>query len=129
MYYLFIRNKNKLKRYKTKLNEVKESIENGKTPVYNEMACAKTNMIESVPYNIINGVLTIASVFIINNIKLNEMLKIAVVLIINHLSGAFSNFIFVIIKHKLRLNLCKRLNVTPDEKTIAAMESLEYQTV
>jgi hypothetical protein len=54
MYYLFIRNKNKLKRYKTKLNEVKESIENGKTPVFNEMACAKTNMIESVPYNIIN---------------------------------------------------------------------------
>lgn len=129
MYYLFIRNKNKLEIYKTKLNEVKENIDNGKTPVFNEMACAKTNIIESVPYNIINGVLTIASVFIINNIKLNEMLKIAVVLIINHVSGAAANYIFTVIKHKLRLDLCRRLNVDPNEKTIAAMESLEYQTV
>ena len=129
MYYLFIRNENELKKYKAKLLKVKENINNGKTPVFNEMQCAKTNLIESVPYNTINGALTILSVFLLRRIEINEMLKIAVVLIINHISGAIANYVFVFFKHILRLRLCKRLAISPDDDTIAAMESIEYQTV
>lgn len=41
----------------------------------------------------------------------------------------FENFLFSLLKHKLRLNLCKRLNLEPTEEIIAAMESMEYQSV
>ena len=40
MYYLFIRNKEKLEKYKKKLICVCENIEKGKTPVFNELSCA-----------------------------------------------------------------------------------------
>jgi|GEM_PF-2143667 hypothetical protein len=129
MYYLFIRNENELKKYKAKLLKVKENINNGKTPVFNELQNAKTNLTESMPYNTINGALTILSVFLLRRIEINEMLKIAVVLIINHISGAIAEYVFVFLKHILRCRLCKRLAISPDDDTIAAMESLEYQTV
>ena len=129
MYYLFIRRQEKLKAYKDRLETVKQNIENGKTPVFNEMSCAKTNLIESAPYNIINGTFTIIAVFLINHIELNEMLKIAIVLIINNMCGAPANYIFTAVKHYLRIRLCKRLQIEADERNIAAMESLEYQSV
>lgn len=129
MYYLFIRRQEKLKAYKDRLETVKQNIENGKTPVFNEMSCAKTNLIESAPYNIINGTFTIIAVFLINHIELNEMLKIAIVLIINNMCGALANYIFTAVKHYLRIRLCKRLQIEADERNIAAMESLEYQSV
>ena len=68
MYYLFIRKKEKLRAYKDRLETVKQNIETGKTPVFNEMSSAKTNLIESVPYNIINGAFTIIAVFLIDHI-------------------------------------------------------------
>lgn len=129
MYYLFIREKEKLRMYKEQLETVKQNIEAGKTPVFNEMRCAKTNLIESVPYNIINGTFTIIAVFLINHITLNEMLKIAIVLIINNMYGALANYIFTAIKHYLRMRLYTRLQIEADERNIAAMESLEYQSV
>ena len=129
MYYLFIREKEKLRMYKEQLETVKQNIETGKTPVFNERSCAKTNLIESVPYNIINGTFTIIAVFLINHITLNEMLKIAIVLIINNMCGALANYIFTAIKHYLRMRLCTRLQIEADERNIAAMESLEYQSV
>ena len=129
MYYLFIRKKEKLRAYKERLETVKQNIESGKTPVFDEMSRAKTNLIESAPYNIINGTFTIIAVFLINHIELNEMLKIAVVLIINNMCGALANYIFTAVKHCLRIRLCKRLQIEANERNIAAMESLEYQSV
>lgn len=129
MYYLFIRKKEKLRAYKDRLETVKQNIETGKTPVFNEMSSAKTNLIESIPYNIINGAFTIIAVFLIDYIALNEMLKIAIVLIINNMCGALANYIFTAIKHYLRMRLCKRLQIEANERNIAAMESLEYQSV
>ena len=93
------------------------------------MSCSKTNLIESVPFNVINGIFTILAVFLLNNIVVNEILKIAVVLIINNMCGALANFIFTTIKHGLRVALCKRLQIEANEENIAAMESLEYQSV
>lgn len=129
MYYLFLRNKKKLEDYKTKLLQVHNNIEAGKTPVFNEVACAKTNLIECFPMNLIAGVFSIVGALLLSKIEINEILKIAFIMIINSLCWAISNFIFTMSKHKLRLNLLRKLNLEPTERIIAAMESLEYQSV
>ena len=51
MYYLFLKNPTKLEVYKDKFIKVKSSIESGVTPVFNEMSAAKTNLVETIPYN------------------------------------------------------------------------------
>lgn len=129
MYYLFIKNKKKLEKYKEDLNCVCENIEKGKTPVFNELASAKTNLAESVPYNFINAFFLILVTIVFGKINVNELLKIAMLLITNSVCGAVANYLFVRAKHSMRLNLCKRLNIEPNEKNISAMESLEYQSV
>ena len=129
MYYLFITKENELQQYKTKLNKVKENIEKGKTPVFNELRSTKTCFFESLPFNLISGLFMIAGSFLISKIECNEIIKIAIVMIINSFCYQIANYIFTVIKHKLRIALCNRLNIIPDEQTIAAMESLEYQTV
>lgn len=40
-----------------------------------------------------------------------------------------SNYVFVKLKHLLRLKFCERLNLPKTEETFAVMESLEYQSV
>ena len=128
-YYLFLRNPDKLANYKREFDKVRTAIDNGVTPVYNEVNAAKTSLAETVPYNIINGILLILGTLIINKMSSNPVLSIAIVLVINSLCGCISNFIFVIIKHYLRLKLCDRLGIERSDKNIAVMESMEYQTV
>ena len=67
--------------------------------------------------------------FILDKLKINELAKIAVVLVIDNMCYAIANFIFTYTKHFLRLRLCKRLGIEPTERNIAVMESLEYQSV
>ena len=66
---------------------------------------------------------------VLDKLKLNELAKIAVVLVINNMCYALANFIFAYAKHFLRLRLCKRLGIEPTERNIAVMESMEYQSV
>ena len=129
MYYLFLKNPTKLEKYKDKFIKVKSSIENGTTPVFNEMSAAKTNLVETMPYNILNGILLIIGTLILEKLNLNPILSVAIVLIVNSLCGCISNYIFVAIKHRLRLKLCDRLGIERTDVNIAVMESLEYQTV
>lgn len=129
MYYLFLRKKKDLKAYKEKLVEVKNRIDQGKTPVFNEMACAKTNLIECFPLNLIAGIFSVIGAIFIAKIEINDLLKIAVVMIINSLCWNIANFIFTVLKHKLRLRLLRKLGLYPSDENIAAMESLEYQSV
>ena len=129
MYYLFLRKKSKLEEYKLEFERVKTAIEEGKTPVQNELRWAKTLLYESFPYQSIAGVLLIVGTVIIDKVHLNELAKIAVVLVINNMCYAISNYVFTVIKHLLRLRLCKRLEIEPTERNIAVMESLEYQSV
>ncbi|WP_307771100.1 hypothetical protein [uncultured Treponema sp.] len=129
MYYLFIGTKKQLEVYKKDFERVKNSINKGKTPVFSELRSARTNLIESIPYNILQGCLLIAGTYLLQNLKLNETAKIGIVLVLNNFLGCLSNFIFVRIKHLLRLKLCERLNLPKTEETFAVMESLEYQSV
>lgn len=75
MYYLFLRNKKKLEDYKTKLLQVHFNIEAGKTPVFNEIACAKTNLIECFPMNLIAGVFSILGALLLAKVEINEIKK------------------------------------------------------
>ena len=42
---------------------------------------------------------------------------------------AIAQYIFTLMRHRLRIKLCRRLNIEPTESNIAVMESIEYQTV
>lgn len=129
MYYLFMLNKKELEAYKNEFYRVKSSIAKGKTPVFSEIRNAKTILAESIPYNVLQGGLLILGTYLLQNIQLNETVKIGIVLVLNNFLGCLSNFIFVRIKHLLRLKFCERLNLPKTEETFAVMESLEYQSV
>lgn len=129
MYYLFLRRKKELDEYKADFERVKQNIEQGKTPVYNEIRNAKTVLFESFPYQTLTGIFLILGTFILDKVKINNLVKIAVVLVVNNMCYAVSNYIFTYIKHYLRIRLCKRLEIEPTERNIAVMESLEYQSV
>lgn len=129
MYYLFYRKQSNLEKYKKELEETKIKMSEGKTPVFCEMRSAKTNLIESVPYNFINGLFLICGTLLLSKLNINQTVAVGVVLVVNSVCSAIANYIFTVAKHKLRIRLCKRLGVEPTEQYIAAMESLEYQSV
>ena len=129
MYYLFIHKRKDLQKYKTEFERVQKAIEAGKTPVQNELRTANTVLFESFPYQTLSGIFLVIGTVILNKLKINELAKIAVVLVINNMCYAIANFIFAYAKHYLRLRLCNRLEIEPTERNIAVMESLEYQSV
>lgn len=129
MYYLFIRKKSELQKYKAEFERVQKAIEAGKTPVQNELRLANTILFESFPYQTLSGMFLVIGTVILNKLQMNELAKIAVVLVINNMCYAIANFIFAYAKHYLRLRLCNRLGIEPTERNIAVMESLEYQSV
>ena len=129
MYYLFLKKSKDLAEYKKEFDRVKKSIEEGKTPVFNEMRSMKTNFIESIPYNMISGFFIVLGSILIDKVKMNELIKIAFVMVVNSFCYQLASAIFTTIKHKLRIRLCKRLEIEPSERNIAVMESLEYQSV
>lgn len=72
MYYLFMLQKKELEAYKNEFYQVKSSIDKGRTPVFNELRCAKTNLVESVPYNILQGGLLIVGIKMLRGTCLNK---------------------------------------------------------
>jgi hypothetical protein len=129
MYYLFLRKKKDLDRYKAEFERVRKSIDEGKTPVQNELRLANTILFESFPYQTLSGIFLILGTLLLDKCKINELAKIAVVLVVNNMCYAVSNYLFTVAKHRLRLRLCKKLGIDPTERNIAVMESLEYQSV
>lgn len=129
MYYLFIRNQKKLDEYKKEFDRVHDCIEQGKTPVQNELRNARTVMWEAFPYQWLTGIFLVFGAYFLAKLKVNDLVKIGVVLVINNMCYAVSNYIFTLVKHWFRLRLCVRLGIEPSERNIAVMESMEYQSV
>lgn len=129
MYYLFLRDKKKLEDYKKEIIRVMNSIDKGTTPVYCEVRNAKTCLFENIPFYGLSGLFLIVGTYILSLFKVPTVLDVAIVLIVNNLCQTLANYCFTMFKHYLRIKLCKRLEIEPTEKVIAAMESLEYQTV
>ena len=129
MYYLFLRKEKDLIAFKKEFDRVRKNIDEGKTPVFNEMRSMKTNFIESIPFNVISGFFIVLGSILIDKVRMNELIKVAFVMAVNSFCQQLANVIFTIVKHKLRIRLCERLEIEPSERNIAVMESLEYQSV
>lgn len=129
MYYLFLHKKADLERFRALFDATLEKLEAGKTPVYSETRGAKTMLIETIPYQTLSGILLMIGTIFLDGIKMNDMMKVALVLVVNNFLGTVSNFIFVYVKHFLRIKLCQRMGIEPSERNIAVFESLEYQSV
>lgn len=129
MYYLFERNPKKLEKYKAELLRVKASIKAGTTPVYCEVRNANTTLFENLPFYTLSGVFLILGTWLLSLFKVPTILDVAAVFIMNNLCQTIANYIFTMFKHYLRIKLCKRLGLEPNELIIACMESLEYQSV
>lgn len=128
-HYLFLSKKEELNTYKKRLLQVLDNLEKGKTPVFNELASAKNDLFESFPYNFLNALFLLGVAVLFNQVKVSETLKVAFLLVANSVCRAIANYLFVRGKHFLRVGLCKRLGLKPTDRVIAAMESLEYQSV
>lgn len=128
MYYLFLP-KNKHEVFVKEFEKTKTSINEGKTPVYSELRCARTNLLEVIPHYMIQGVFLIFGTFALSKVEMNDTLKIAVVLLVNGICSTVASSMFVFIKHFLRVRMLKKLGLAVSEKNISVLESLEYQSV
>lgn len=128
MYYLFIPKK-KYDSFIKEFEKTKKSINEGKTPVYSELRCARSNLLEVIPYYSIQGLVLIVGTILLSKINMSDTLRIAVVLLVNSICSTVAGSIFVFIKHLLRVNILKRLGLEVSEKNISVLESLEYQSV
>ena len=113
----------------TEFNRVKQSIEEGKTPVYSELRSVKTNLLELIPSLLIQSVLLVISTLIISRLQMSELTQIVVLLVANTTTQTLSFAILVMLKHRLRVRILKKHNLEINERNIAVLESMEYQSV
>ncbi len=129
VYYLFERNPVRLAEYRRELLRVRENMDAGKTPVYSELRNARTSLYENLPYQALSGLFLILGTWVISLFKVPDIFDVAIVLIVQGFCGTIANYLFTIAKHSLRVRLCRLLSLEPSEEVIAAMESMEYQSV
>lgn len=128
MYYFFVPKKKRSK-FLEEYNRVRKAMADGKTPVYSEMRNQRTALLELIPCITINGTFLVGATFLISLIKVPELIKVAVVLLINSASSTLAYSLFVFIKHGCRKRLLRKLGIEPTENAIAVLESLECQSV
>lgn len=115
--------------FKEEFNRVKDSIEQGKTPVYSELRSVKTTLLELIPTLIIQSILLVISTIIISRIQVNELTQMVILLVTNTTTQTLSFAILVLIKHKIRVRILKKYGLEVNERNIAVLESMEYQSV
>ena len=113
----------------SEFNRVKQSIEEGKTPVYSEVRSAKTTLLELFPSLIIQSVLLVISTLIISQIQVSEVVQVVILLVLNTTTQTLSFAILVLIKHRIRVRVLKKYGIEVNERNIAVLESMEYQSV
>lgn len=113
----------------TEFNRVKTAIEQGKTPVYSELRSVKTTLLELIPSLLIQSVLLVISTLIISQIQVSEIAQMVILLVTNTTTQTLSFAILVLIKHTIRVKTLKKYGLEINERNIAVLESLEYQSV
>lgn len=113
----------------TEFNRIKQAIESGVTPVSNELRMARTTLCELIPTLIIQSVLLVISTVIISRLQLSELVSVVVLLVSNSTTSTLSFVILVMLKHLVRIRKLKRNGLEVNEKNIAVLESMEYQSV
>lgn len=128
MYYFFVP-KSKREEFLKEFNRIRQAMADGKTPVYSEMRSQRTALLELLPFATINGIFVIGATCLISLIKIPDIIKVAVVLLINNISSTLAYSLFVFIKNWFRKQLLRKLGIEPTENAIAVLESMEYQSV
>ncbi len=99
-------------------NRVKESIENGTTPVFSELRNAKTTLFELVPYLTIQSLLLVLSTLIIQKLNTDNLFSMVILLVVNTTSQTLSSIILVALKHLVRVRKLKRYGLQVNERNI-----------
>lgn len=113
----------------TEFNRIKQAIESGVTPVSNELRMAKTTLCELMPSLIIQSVLLVISTVIISSLQFSELVSMVVLLVSNSTTSTLSFVILVMLKHLVRVRVLKKHGLEVNERNIAVLESMEYQSV
>ena len=126
----FVKDKcDKKEKFLLEFNRIKTSIESGTTPVYSELRVAKQSLKELVPYLCIQSIFLVLSTSVVQKIEVNEVLSVVILLVANTTSQTVSSIVLVMLKHILRVRKLKKHNLEVNERNIAVLESMEYQSV
>lgn len=117
------------KDFLTEFKRIKQAIESGKTPVSNEVRMAKTTLCELIPTLIIQSVLLVISTLVITSLQFSELVTMVVLLVSNSTTSTLSFVILVMLKHLIRVRVLKKYGLEVNERNIAVLESMEYQSV
>ena len=113
----------------SEFERVQHSIESGKTPVYSEMRSVKTCLLELLPSLVIQSILLVISTNIVSRLQVDNMTSMVVLLVANTTTQTLSFSILSILKHFLRTKKLKKYGIEVNERNIAVLESMEYQSV
>lgn len=117
------------KDFLAEFNRIKQAIENGITPVSNELRIAKTTLFELIPSLIIQSVLLLISTLIISSLQMSELVSMVVLLVSNSTTSTLSLVVLIMLKHRVRVRVLRKYGLEVTEKNIAVLESMEYQSV
>jgi hypothetical protein len=120
---------NREQKFLTEFNRIQQAIENGVTPVSNELRMAKTTLLELIPSLLIQSVLLIISTLIVSRLQMSELVAMVVLLVSNSTTSTLSFVILVMLKHRIRVRVLRKYGLEVSEKNIAVLESMEYQSV
>lgn len=113
----------------TEFNRIKQAIESGVTPVSNELRMAKTTLLELIPSLIIQSVFLLISTLIISSLQMSELVSMVVLLVSNSTTSTLSFVVLILLKHRVRVRVLRKHGFEVNEKNIAVLESMEYQSV
>ena len=116
-------------KFTKEFERIRKAMDEGKTPVYSELRSAKTSLVELIPSLIIQSVFLIISTIVISLIQVDELVQMVILLVSNTTTQTLSFCILVLIKHCIRIRRLKKYGIEVNERNIAVLESMEYQSV
>jgi hypothetical protein len=116
-------------KFVTEFNRIRNAMDEGKTPTYSELRSVKTTLLELIPSLIIQSILLVISTIIISKIQVDAMTQMVILLVVNTTTQTLSFAILVLIKHIIRVRILKKHGLEVNERNIAVLESMEYQSV
>lgn len=116
-------------KFLTEFMRIREAMDAGKTPVSSELRIVRTNLLELVPSLIIQSILLVISTIIVSLFNMNSTTELVVLLVVNTTTQTLSFSILVLIKHYIRVSILKKHGLEVNERNIAVLESMEYQSV
>jgi hypothetical protein len=117
------------KDFMCEFNRIRNAMDEGKTPVYSELRSAQTTLLELIPNLIIQSILLVLSTYLISLINVDEITRLVILLVVNTTTQTLSFVILVALKHIIRSAKLKKHNLEVNERNIAVLECMEYQSV